>query len=164
LSARSRPASGPVPNRLPILRSSLSTPRSTTWPRDATTHHPAKEREDLLSAYLFSTYRDAVPVQPTPLPWAAKSKSPVKPKLIALLAHYTDAENAAAYVADASTGTQASAQIEINRATSVPTQDHAYTDFVAAEYYQGRNNRNFPRLRSRERRPGPNPPGKCIRG
>ncbi len=28
---------------------------------DATTHHPAKERADLLSAYLFSAYRDVAP-------------------------------------------------------------------------------------------------------
>jgi Zn-dependent protease with chaperone function len=105
---------------------------------DATTHHPAKERADLLSAYLFSAYRDAAPVSPTPLPWAPDSKSPLKPKLVALLAHYTDAENASAYVADASQGTAAGAQAQIARATAAPTGDHAYTDFVAAEYYDGR--------------------------
>jgi len=124
---------------------------------DATTHHPAKEREDLLSNYLFSSYRDAQPVQPTPLPWAAKSKSPLKGKLTALLAHYTDAENAAAYVADASTGSPASAQIEINRATSVPTQDHAYTDFVAAEYYQGRSQQNLSEAALARAAAGPEP-------
>lgn len=105
---------------------------------DATTHHPAKERADLLSAYLFNAYRDAAPVSPTPLPWAPDSKSPLKPRLVALLAHYTDAENASAYIADASQGTSAGAQAQIARATAAPTVDHAYTDFVAAEYYDGR--------------------------
>ena len=105
---------------------------------DATTHHPAKERADLLSAYLFSAYRDAAPVSPTPLPWAPDSKSPLKPRLVALLAHYTDAENASAYIADSSQGTSAGAQAQVARATAAPTGDHAYTDFVAAEYYDGR--------------------------
>lgn len=105
---------------------------------DATTHHPAKERADLLSAYLFSAYRDTAPVSPTPLPWAPDSKSPLKPKLMALLAHYTDAENAAAYIADASQGTASGAQAQVARATAAPTGDHAYTDFVAAEYYDGK--------------------------
>ncbi|MEI9929650.1 MAG: hypothetical protein WDM89_03540 [Rhizomicrobium sp.] len=56
---------------------------------DATSHHPAKMREDLLSNYLYGAYRDLTPVAPTPLPWAQESKSPLKPHLIALLAHYT---------------------------------------------------------------------------
>ena len=124
---------------------------------DATTHHPAKEREDLLSAYLFNAYRDTAPVQPTPLPWAAPSKSPLKPKLIALLAHYTDAENAAAYVADASAGTPASAQMQVSRATSVPTQDHAYTDFVAAEYYHDRNQEKLSEVALARAVAGPEP-------
>jgi Zn-dependent protease with chaperone function len=105
---------------------------------DATTHHPAKERADLLSAYLYGAYRDAPPVPPTPLPWAPNSKSPLKLKLTALFAHYTDAENASAYIADASQGTAASAQAQVGRATQAPTVDHAYTDFVAAEFYDGR--------------------------
>jgi len=105
---------------------------------DATTHHPAKERADLLSAYLFSAYRDTAPVSPTPLPWAPDSKSPLKPKLVALLAHYTDAENAAAYIADKNQGTAASAQAQVGRATAAPTGDHAYTDYVAAEYFDGK--------------------------
>jgi len=124
---------------------------------DATTHHPAKEREDLLSAYLFRSYRDVAAAQPTPLPWAAKSKSPLKGRLIALLAHYTDAENAAAFVADASQGTQASAMIEISRATSIPTQDHAYTDFVAAEYYQDRNQQKLSEAALARAAAGPEP-------
>jgi hypothetical protein len=105
---------------------------------DATTHHPAKEREDLLSAYLYGAYRDAAPVSPTPLPWAPDSKSPLKARLVALLAHYTDAENAAAWIADASQGTAAGAQAQVGRAVVAPTGDHAYTEFVAAEFYDGR--------------------------
>lgn len=106
---------------------------------DATTHHPAKMREDLLSNYRYVSYRDLAPVPPTPLPWAAESKSPMKPALIALLSHYTDAENAAAFVADARQGTAAAAAGQVQRATAPPTADHAYTAFVAAEYYDTRN-------------------------
>jgi Peptidase family M48 len=106
---------------------------------DATTHHPATERADLLSAYLFRAYRDTAPVSPTPLPWAAQSKSPLKPHLIALLSHYTDAEDAAAYVADASQGSASGAAGQVQRATAPPTSDHAYTAFVAAEYYDTRS-------------------------
>jgi hypothetical protein len=106
---------------------------------DATTHHPATMRADLLSNYLYTAYRDTAPVSPTPLPWAAQSKSPLKPQLIALLSHYTDAENAAAFVADASQGSANGAQAQVTRAVAPPTGDHAYTDFVAAEYYDSRN-------------------------
>jgi peptidase M48-like protein len=106
---------------------------------DATTHHPAKEREDLLSAYVFGAYRDLAPAQPTLLPWAPESKSPLKAKLTALLSHYTDAENAAAYIADASQGSAGGAQGQVARAVSPPTGDHAYTDYVASEYYDGRH-------------------------
>jgi tetratricopeptide (TPR) repeat protein len=105
---------------------------------DATTHHPAKEREDLLSDYVFRAYRTIRPAQPTPLPWAPDSRSPLKPQLTSLFAHYTDAENAAAYIADANQGTAAGAQSQVARATGAPTGNHAYTEFVAAEYYQGR--------------------------
>jgi hypothetical protein len=102
---------------------------------DATAHHPAKEREDLLSAYAFREYRNMTMVNPTPLPWSPASKSPVKPQLTALLSHYSLAENAAAYVADRSQGTDASARGYVTSSTSNPTADHAYTQFVAAEYY-----------------------------
>ncbi|HWA90458.1 MAG TPA: M48 family metalloprotease [Rhizomicrobium sp.] len=102
---------------------------------DATTHHPATERAELLSGYLFRAYRDTQPVAPTPLPWAPDSKSPLKPKLVALLGHYTDAENASAYIADASQGSAASAQSQVARAVSAPTDNHAYTGYVAAEFY-----------------------------
>jgi predicted Zn-dependent protease len=104
---------------------------------DATTHHPAKEREDLLSAYEFREYRTILPAQPTPLPWSPQSGSPLKPQLTAMLSHYTDAENAAAYIADSSQGTAAKAQADVARAVGNPTTNHAYTEFVAAEYYEG---------------------------
>jgi len=104
---------------------------------DATTHHPAKVREDLLSDYEFREYRSILPVQPTPLPWAPQSTSPLKPQLTAMLAHYTDAEDAAAYIADSSQGTAAKTQASIQRAVGNPTSNHAYTEFVAAEYYEG---------------------------
>jgi predicted Zn-dependent protease len=102
---------------------------------DATAHHPAKEREDLLSGYVFREYRTMVMVNPTPLPWSPASKSPVKPQLMTLLSHYSLAENAAAYVADRSQGSDASARTYVTSSTSNPTADHAYTQFVAAEYY-----------------------------
>jgi len=102
---------------------------------DATAHHPAKEREDLVSAYAFREYRNMAMVNPTPLPWSPASKSPAKPQLTSLLAHYSLAENAAAYVADRSQGTEASARGYVTSSTSNPTADHAYTQFVAAEYY-----------------------------
>jgi tetratricopeptide (TPR) repeat protein len=103
---------------------------------DATTHHPAKVREDLLSDYEFREYRTILPAQPTPLPWAPQSTSPLKPQLTALMSHYTDAEDAAAYIADSSQGTAAKTQSDVAVATASPTTDHAYTEFVAAEYYE----------------------------
>jgi predicted Zn-dependent protease len=106
---------------------------------DATTHHPAKEREDLLSAYEFREYRTILPVTPTPLPWSAASKSPLKPPLTQLLGHYTSAEDAAAYIADSSQGTAAGTRADVISSTAVPTSDHAYTEFVASEYYEGAN-------------------------
>ena len=106
---------------------------------DATTHHPATERADMLSTYYFTAYRDNGPVAPTPLPWAPDSKSPLKPHLVALFSHYTDAENASAFIADAHQGSAAQAQVQVTRAIAVPTSDHAYTGFVAAEYYDSRN-------------------------
>ncbi|HUJ47133.1 MAG TPA: M48 family metallopeptidase [Rhizomicrobium sp.] len=103
---------------------------------DATSHHPAKEREDLLSAYAFREYRDLAMVNPTPLPWSPVSKVAYKPQLTALLSHYSSAENAAAYIADSSQGTPASAQLAVTTSIANPTTDHAYTEFVAAEYYE----------------------------
>jgi hypothetical protein len=103
---------------------------------DATSHHPAREREDLLSAYAYREYRTAVYVNPTPLPWSPVSASPIRPQLTALLAHYSTAEDAAAYVADRTQGTDAAARMSIATATGAPTADHAYTEFVAAEYYK----------------------------
>jgi predicted Zn-dependent protease len=103
---------------------------------DATSHHPAKEREDLISAYAYREYRTAVYVYPTPLPWSPMSKSPTKPQLMALMAHYTTAEDAAAYVADRSQGTADNARLYVTASTGAPTSDHAYTEFVAAEYYK----------------------------
>jgi predicted Zn-dependent protease len=105
----------------------------------AASHHPAKEREDLLSAYAFREYRDLVPRNPRPLPWSPESTSAAKPRLTALLAHYSAAEDAAAYVADATTASPQKAALAVSRATAPPTSDHAYTQFVAAEYYQGAN-------------------------
>ena len=103
---------------------------------DATAHHPAREREDLLSGYAFREYRGLAMGNPTPLPWSPVSKSPVRPQLMALLSHYGQAENAAAYVANPAGGMAAPAQAYVVSATANPTADHAYTEFVAAEYYQ----------------------------
>lgn len=108
---------------------------------DATAHHPAKEREDLISAYEFRAYRDIRPTTPTPLPWAPSSTSPMKAELTQLMSHYTDAENAAAYIADASQGTDSGARADITKSTVPPTGDHAYTQFVASEYYDKNGNK-----------------------
>ena len=99
---------------------------------DATTHHPAKEREKLLSAYEFREYRDVLPATPKPLPWKGK---PTSPALVALMAHYADAEDAAAYVADTSAGTASGAQASVQKAVTSPTSNHAYTEYVASEMY-----------------------------
>jgi hypothetical protein len=57
-------------------------------------------------------------------------------QLTGLLSHYSLAENAAAYIADRSQGNPASARLYVTSSTSNPTADHAYTEFVAAEYYE----------------------------
>src|SRR5205823_9771705 len=75
-----------------------------------------------------------------PLPWSPDSTWAAKPQLTDLLAHYSAAEDAAAYVADASASTPARAVAAISAATASPTSDHAYTEFVAAEFYEGANN------------------------
>jgi hypothetical protein len=102
---------------------------------DATTHHPAKERADLLSAYEYREYRSIRPVAPTPLPWSSQSKSAFGPQLTPMLAHYTAAEDAAAYIADPRQGSADRVQADVQRSIAAPTVDHAYTEFVAAEYY-----------------------------
>jgi len=106
---------------------------------EALSHHPAPERLKLLSTYQFKQYRDALPASPTPLPWAEGTRSKEGLALTALLAHYAAAENAAAYIADASQGTPESARSEVTRSSTAPTSDHAYTQYVAYEYYD-RNN------------------------
>src|SRR6185503_17104729 len=68
--------------------------------------------------------------------WSPVSKSLLKLQLTALLADYSLAENAAAYVADRSQGSPASARLYVTSSTANPTADHAYTEFVAAEYYE----------------------------
>ncbi len=97
---------------------------------DATTHHPAKEREKLLASYQFREYRDALPAAPKPLPWKGKDQA-----LAQLMAHYADAEDTAAYIADSSASNAATAQASMQKAVTMPTTDHAYTEFVASEYY-----------------------------
>ena len=71
---------------------------------EAVSHHPAPERLKLLSNYEFKQYRDTLPAQPTPLPWAEGNNSKDGMAMTALLAHYAAAENAAAYIADAGAG------------------------------------------------------------
>jgi predicted Zn-dependent protease len=106
---------------------------------DATAHHPATEREALLSAYIFRAYRDIGPRSPMPLPWAPGAHTPLTQPLTALLAHYTDAEDAAAYVAAPQGSMAASALADVRKATSAPTIDHAYTEYAAFEYYSHEN-------------------------
>jgi hypothetical protein len=102
----------------------------------AASHHPAKEREDLLSAYAFREYRDIASTNPTPLAWGSASKSPLKPALTKLLSHYAAAEDAAGFIADPASGNPAVARASVQRAVAVPTADHAYTEFVASELYE----------------------------
>ncbi len=104
----------------------------------ASSHHPAKVREELLSAYEFREYRDVTATAPTPLPWSVDSKSPLKAKLTTLLAHYAAAEDAAGFVADPTSIAPPAAQAAVQRSVATPTSDHAYTQFVAAEYYDGK--------------------------
>jgi hypothetical protein len=59
--------------------------------------------------------------------------------MTSLLAHYAAAENAAAYIADARQGSPDSARSEVMRSSTAPTADHAYTQFVAYEYYDKNN-------------------------
>ena len=106
---------------------------------EAVAHHPAPERLKLLSTYAFKQYRDTLPAQPTPLPWAEGNKSKDGPAMTALLAHYAAAENAAAYIADPRQGSPDSARSEVMRSSTPPTADHAYTQFVAYEYYDKNN-------------------------
>lgn len=102
---------------------------------DATSHHPAGERADLLSEYEYANYRDIQAKPTTPLAWSAESKSPLKPHITAMLSHYTDAENAAAWIADHNQGSAGGAGHDVVSSTGAPTSDHAYTEFVASEYY-----------------------------
>ena len=102
---------------------------------EAVSHHPAPERLKLLSNYEFKQYRDVLPAQPTPLPWAEGTRAKDGIAMTALLAHYAAAENAAAYIADESQGSPESARSEVTRSSTAPTTDHAYTQFVAYEYY-----------------------------
>jgi len=102
---------------------------------EAVAHHPAPERLKLLSSYAFKQYRDTPPAAPTPLPWAEGSKSKDGLAMTALLAHYAAAENAAAYIADPDQGSPQSARSEVTRSSTAPTADHAYTQYVASEYY-----------------------------
>jgi hypothetical protein len=102
---------------------------------EAVAHHPAPERLKLLSNYAYKQYRDTPPAMPTPLPWAEGNKSKDGVAMTALLAHYAAAENAAAYIADSSQGSEQSARSEVTRSSTPPTSDHAYTQYVASEYY-----------------------------
>ena len=71
---------------------------------DATAHHPATEREELLSAYIYRTYRDIATGADDAAALGAAGPQPADAAPDGtLLAHYTDAEDAAAYVADAAT-------------------------------------------------------------
>ncbi|MBL6938579.1 MAG: M48 family metallopeptidase [Alphaproteobacteria bacterium] len=108
---------------------------------EAVAHHPAPERLKLLSNYAFREYRDTLPAAPTPLPWAEGNRTKDGIAMTAMLAHYAAAENAAAYLADSSQGTADSARSEVTRSSTTPTADHAYTQFVAYEYYDRNGNK-----------------------
>lgn len=103
---------------------------------EVASHHPAKQREELLSAYAYREYRDIAPANPTPLAWSGQSRSPLKPELTLLLSHYSAAEDASAFVADPNASSPAKARAALQRSVSAPTADHAYTEFVASELYE----------------------------
>ena len=128
-----------------------------TMADEASSHHPAAERAQLLSAYEFREYRDLLPAQPTPLPWAERSTALGAKPLTQLLAHYAAAENAAAYVADTSQGAPDLAADEVAHASAKPTSDHAYTQFVAAEYYDMNRKSNLSEAALRRAANGPEP-------
>ena len=128
-----------------------------TMADEASSHHPAAERAQLLSAYEFREYRDLLPAQPTPLPWAERSTAPRAKALTQLLAHYAAAENAAAYVADTSQGAPDLAADEVAHANAKPTSDHAYTQFVAAEYYDMNRKSNLSEAALQRAANGPEP-------
>jgi tetratricopeptide (TPR) repeat protein len=103
---------------------------------EAVSHHPAPERKKMVSDYAFKQYRDTLPVAPTALPWAAPTKKDRDGLAMkAVLTHYGAAEDAAAYIADPTQGTDAKARGDVTMSSTVPTTDHAYTQFVAYEYY-----------------------------
>ena len=102
---------------------------------EAVSHHPAPERVKLLSSYQFTQYRDTLPAQPTPLPWAEGTRDKNGIAMTAVLAHYAAAENAAAYLADPRQGSAESARSEVTRSSTAPTSDHAYTQYVASVYW-----------------------------
>ncbi len=106
---------------------------------EATSHHPATERAELISNYQFREYRDLLPGHPRPLAWSPDSKAPGARAMTELLAHYGAAEDAASYVADTRSGVArsdaAKARAAVARSTAVPTNNHAYTEYAAAEYY-----------------------------
>jgi len=110
---------------------------------EAVAHHPAPERLKLLSNYAFKQYRDKLPAAPTPLPWAEGNRTKDGMAMTAMLAHYAAAENAAAYIADSSQGTPDSARSEVTRSSTAPTSDHAYTQYVAYEYYDKNGNKQL---------------------
>jgi hypothetical protein len=110
-----------------------------------------------LSAYEFREYRDLLPAQPTPLPWAERSTALGAKPLTQLLAHYAAAENAAAYVADTSQGAPDLAADEVAHASAKPTSDHAYTQFVAAEYYDMNRKSDLSEAALRRAANGPEP-------
>lgn len=124
---------------------------------EASSHHPAKEREELLSNYEFREYRDMVPAVPTPLPWSPQSASPQRAQLNALLGHYSQAEDAAAYIADARQGTPQRTQSDVQISTAAPTGDHAYTQFVASEYYEKDNQNQLSEAALQKAVNGPEP-------
>jgi predicted Zn-dependent protease len=123
----------------------------------ASSHHPAKEREELLSGYEFREYRDTLPANPTPLPWSDRSGDRRGPELTALLAHYAAAENAAAFLADADAGSPQTAAEEVEHASASPTTDHAYTQFVASEYYDGTKRGDLSEAALKRAAAGPEP-------
>ncbi len=124
---------------------------------DATSHHPATEREALLSTYLYRNYRDVRPHAPTLLPWSPQSTAPEHLPLTALLAHYSDAEDAAAYVADPASSTPQKAMSDVQTATDTPTDDHAYTQYAASEFYTHRDEPTLSEAALRKAAAGPEP-------
>ena len=111
---------------------------------------------ELLSTYAFKQYRDTLPAQPTPLPWAAegnKSKEGVAD--VAALPLRSSGKRGCLY-RGRPPGMRRQ-RSEVMRSSTPPTTDHAYTQFVAYEYYDKNNQKPLSEQALQRAANGPEP-------